>query len=141
MVKKSKALATTGGETLITGVSGTPDFSNILGNADLSVKDKRDRILRELGKKGTKKKYSNPEERKKAQKERAKKRREEKNKALAAYGLAPRQRGPQKSPEEKKAARKARRQNKKNFLHEMAKMNPEVAQKYGIDPSRFKFKT
>lgn len=120
-------------------VTGIPDFSNIL-NSSARAAVKRDKILKELGKKSPRKKYASPEERKAASRERAKKRREERNAELAKYGLAPKPRGPKLSDEEKKAKRSERAKLRRSLYKEMLKDRPDIVEEFKIDLSRFRFK-
>jgi len=115
-----------------------PDFTAVISNPDLDLKTKRLAILRGLGVRKTKKKYSSVEEKKKAAKDRREKRREERDTALRQYGLAPKKRGPKKSEEEKKVARSQRGKRKRSALREAILANPSLAEKYGIDPNRYK---
>ena len=132
MAKKSTEVALIGEGTQ------PPDFSKIIQSESISMVEKRKLVLEKLGMKGTKKKYATTEERKLAAKERSKKRREERVTALKEYGLEPKAKGPKKTKAQKKATRKARGKSRRSFLREMAKANPELAKKYGIDPKRFK---
>jgi hypothetical protein len=116
----------------------TPDFSNILSSTELPLAAKRRKILEQLGLRRPKKRYASVEERKKAAKERAKRRKEERLKVLKGYGLEPRKKGPKLTKEQKRERRKARAKAKREFFREMAKQNPDLAKKFGIDPSRFK---
>lgn len=139
--KKTTAVATVGSTMDITGLgSAVPDFSNVLGNAELTLAEKRKKVLMGLGLRKTKKVYASPAERKAAAKERAKKRREAKLEVLKKYGLEPHAKGPKKSKEEKKAVRKERALHKREFLREMAKADPERAKQFGIDVTRFRAK-
>lgn len=113
-------------------------FNHILESKELSLSEKKAKLLRELGVTSPKKKYETKEERKEAAKKRAKERKEERDAILSEYGLGPGRRGPKLSKEEKRARRKARAKKKRDFMKEMAKKYPNLAKKYGIDPSKFK---
>lgn len=114
------------------------DFSSVIQSESLTMAEKRKTVLEKLGLKATKKKYATPEERKAASKLRAKERREARIVALKPYGLEPAKRGPKKTKAQKKLARKARGKARREFIRDMAKADPDLAKKYGIDPKRFK---
>lgn len=139
--KKNTKVATVGSIDITGPGSAMPDFSNILSNTNLSLSQKRKNILEELGMKKKKKVYSSPAERKAAAKKRAKARKEAKLQVLKKYGLEPKAKGPKKTKEQKKEARKERSSNKRQFLREMAKADPERAKQFGIDVTRFRAKT
>jgi len=122
------------------GAGGVPDFSNILQSQELTLVDKRRKVLEGLGLRKPRKKYKTKEERKATAKERAKARRAERLQLLEKYGLGARPKGKKKygSKEERKAAGKERAKDKRRFLREMARKNPDLARKYGIDPERFR---
>ena len=117
---------------------GVPDFSSVLSTQDMSLSMKRRKVLEELGLRKPKKKYASVEDRKAAAKERAKKRKEERVKVLKQYGLEPKKRGPKLTKAQKTAKRQDRGKVRREFLREMARQNPELAKKFGIDPSRFR---
>ena len=117
---------------------GIPDFSGILSSEGLSIGQKRSRILTEMGLKKVKKKYETSEERKAAAKERAGTRKAERNKILEQLGIAPKRKGPKRTKAEKKVLRSQKSKDRRAFIREMAKENPEIAKKYGVDISRFK---
>ena len=118
-------------------VGGTSDFSHII-QKDIPLAQKRSMILVELGLKKPKKQYATKEERKLAAKERTKERKKERLSVLEKYGLEPKKKGPKLSKEQKKQRRKTRSKAKRTFLRDMARADPEMAKKYGIDPARFK---
>ena len=126
-----------GGATNISSAAAKVDLNSILSNADLSASQKRKSYFTQLGIAKPKKKYASPAERKAAAKERAKQRRAERINMLPE-ALRPKPRGPKLSPEQKREKRSARRHAKRDFLHEMARANPEAAQRFGINPGRFK---
>ena len=115
-----------------------PDFTNVIKSDVLTEREKRNEILVQLGLKQKKRKYPTPEARKAAAKERSAKRRKERSTVLAQYGLEPKKRGPKRSEDEKAEARRERGKTKRAFIREMARAEPDLAKKYGIDPSRFK---
>lgn len=115
-----------------------PDFSSILGAPDVPIAIKRKKVLEELGLRRPRKKYESVEERKAAAKERAKKRREERLQVLKRYKLEPKKKGPGLTKAQKKEKRRTRGQDKRQFLREMARQNPDMARKFGIDPTRFR---
>ena len=115
-----------------------PDFSHILQSKDLSLEDKRRRVLEELKMRKPRRKYASPAERKEAAKKRRDKRKAERVKVLDRYGIAPKKKGPKMSKAERKRRRSKRGKEKRGFLREMARENPELAKTYGIDVSRFK---
>ena len=117
-------------------LAGQPDFSSIL-SSDLPISMKRRAVLIGLGLKAPRKKYKSPAERKAAAKERAKKKRAEKTKALKKYGLEPKPKV-KKTKAEKRAKRSERGKIKRELFKEFARMNPEMAKKFGFDPARFK---
>ena len=119
-------------------VTSTPDFTNILESESLSIAEKRKKVLEELGLRSTRRKYASPEERKEAAKKRRDERRAARAKVLEQYGLEPKTRGPKLTKAEKKKRRSERGKARRSFLREMAKAQPELAKKYGIDPSKFK---
>jgi len=129
----------TQGKTLALPEAGglPPTLQSIL-ESESSLTEKRRRLLEELGVKKTKKKYPTAAARKEAAKARAAVRREEKKSIYAKYGLEPKPKGPKVSDAERKARRKTKGASKRSFLKEMAKANPDLAKKYGIDVSRFK---
>jgi len=133
--KKGTEIQLTGG---MPSMPSPKDFASILESESLSMAQKRRQVLEQLGLKGTRKKYASPVERKAASKERREKRKSTRLESLKQYGLEPKVRGPKMSKEERKTKRSERGKTKRGFLREMAKANPELAKKYGIDPSRFK---
>jgi len=137
MVKKGREVqAITSPPSLI---GGTPlDFSSVIESESLSMAEKRRKVLEQLGLKGTKKKYATPEERKAASKKRREERKSTRLEVLKKYGLEPRKKGPKMSKEQRKQKRSERGKTKRGFLREMARANPDLAKKYGIDPRRFK---
>jgi len=104
----------------------------------LTRKDKADAALRLLGLKTTKRKYATPEERKAAQAKRRKDRKAERTSELDRLGLAPQPRGPKKTREEKRAHRRIKSQDKREFNRQMALKFPDMARQFGIDPDRIK---
>jgi len=115
-----------------------PDFSSIITSESLTIAEKRKKVLEGLGMRTRKKKYESVEERKAASKLRREERKKERLSALAQYGLEPRKKGPRKTKAQKKKARSERGKARREFMREMAKASPDLAKKYGIDPSRFK---
>ncbi len=103
-----------------------------------TTEEKRLLLQRELGLRKTKKKYPTKEARKEAAKVRAKQRRAEKKAVYKEFGIAPAPKGPKRTTEEKKLHRSEKGKSKRNFLKEMAKQNPDIAKKFGIDISRFR---
>ena len=115
-----------------------PDFSSIVTSEGLSLAEKRKKVLEGLGMRTRKQRYGSVEERKKAAKSRRDKRKKERLEALAKYGLEPRKKGPKKTKAQRKEARSIRGKSKREAFREMAKASPDLAKKYGIDPSRFR---
>jgi len=128
--KKETALVPTG--------TGLPDFSNVLQKEDMSIADKRNYVLEQTGLKGRKRKYKSVEERKAAAKARREERKAKRVAVLEKYGLEPKKKGPKLTKEQKKARRSARAKERRSFMREMAKQQPDLAKKYGIDVKRFK---
>lgn len=118
--------------------AGLPDFSSVLQKEDLSIADKRRIILEGVGLKGKKKKYESVEERKAASKARREERKAKRTEVLAKYGLEPKKKGPKLTKEQKKAKRSARAKERRGFMRDMARQDPDLAKKYGIDVKRFK---
>jgi len=114
-----------------------PSISHIL-DSEMSLPEKRRKVLEELGARKPKKKYKTVEDRKAAAKERAGVRRAEKIKILGKYGLAPKKAGPKLTKEEKREKRSNKGKVKREFIREMARQNPDLAKKFGIDPTRFR---
>lgn len=129
MARKSTSLVTAGSNA---------EVERILGLPNLTLSEKRHKVLEALGKVKPKKKYASVAERKAAAKKRAEERKKAKLDVLKKFGLEPSKRGPKKSPEEKKLHRKEKGKQRRSFLREMAKSNPDVAKKFGIDINRFK---
>ena len=140
MGKKSKEVTVITQQVSSTPLVPTtfPDLSGILRNEELSLAEKRRKVLEQLGMRHPRQKYATPEEKKAAQEARRLKRKADRLEIFKAQGIEPRKRGPKKSKAERAAARKARRHNKTMALKEMALANPDLAKKYGINPSRFK---
>lgn len=126
------------GSDIVSIEPGAPDFTNILQSQDISVADKRRLVLEGVGLKGRKRKYKTAEERKEAAKKRRDERKVSRLEVLTKYGLEPKKKGPKLTKAQKKAKRSARGRERRSFLREMAKENPDLAKKYGIDVSRFK---
>lgn len=129
-----------------TGVPSSSSMASGLGvgiplSGDALRKARKD-ALRAEGLLGTKKKYESKEARKAAAKLRAADKRAKKRAVLESMGLGPKPKQKYASKEERKAASKLRRierrRNTSAFVVEMAKENPELAQKHGIDLSKFK---
>jgi hypothetical protein len=112
------------------------ELDAIMGKEGLTLADKRRLYLERLGAVRPKQKYATKEERKKAAKERAQKRREAKR-ALLPPELRPQPRM-KMTPEEKKVKRSEKNKEKRAFLREMARDNPAIAKKFGIDPANFR---
>lgn len=117
---------------------GAPDFANVLQSQDISVAEKRRIILEGVGLKGKRRKYKSSEERKEASKKRRGERKVERDKTLEKYGLLPKAKGPKLTKEQKKVKRSKRSKERRSFMRDMAKQNPDLAKKYGIDVGRFK---
>jgi len=132
--KASKSVTT----ALVPMVTELPDFSSVIKSESLSLAEKRKKVLEGLGLKRTKKVYANSEERKAAAKKRREERKATRREYLSRYGLEPRKKGPKLTKEERKKKRSERGKVKRGFLREMARANPDLAKKYGIDPNRFR---
>lgn len=115
-----------------------PDLTGITRSEDLSLAEKRKQVLAALGMRKKKQIYATPEDRKAASKARRDKRKADRVETLKKYGLEPRARGPKKTEAERKQARSDRGKRRRAALREMAKLHPDVAARYGIDPSRFR---
>ena len=124
--------------SVVPAETGVPDFTNVLQSQDISVADKRRHVLEGLGLKGKRRKYKSPGERKEAAKKRREERKAVREKALGEYGLQSKAKGPKLTKEQKKARRSGRSKERRSFMREMAKQNPDLAKKYGIDVGRFK---
>ena len=111
-------------------VEAANDFSDLIANLDLTPADRRRVALQRLGKRGVRTKYASKEERKAAQKVRSKTRRQEQMLALPPE-LRP-QPKVKRSLAQKQERRRERGKEKRDFLKEMARANPEQAAKYGI---------
>jgi len=115
-----------------------PDLSDIMNRQFPSLADKRKAVLEALGMRKPRQKYKTVKQRKLAAKKRRKERRKERIDALKRYGIEPRKRGKKLTPEQKKERRNLRGKTKRAGLREMARANPELAKKYGIDIDRFR---
>lgn len=123
---------------LVPVVAEPLDFSKVIESESLTLAQKRKEVLEALGLKRKKKKYDTPEEKKAAAKKRRDERKATRREVLKKYGLEPRKKGPKMTQAERKKKRSERGKTKRGFLREMARANPDLAKKYGIDPSRFK---
>lgn len=132
MAKKKEAIA------IVPTKVGVPDFTDVLQSQDISIADKRKHVLEGLGLKGKRRKYKSPEERKEAAKKRKEERKAERDKTLEGYGLLPRVKGPKLTKEQRKVKRSVRSKERRSFMRDMAKQNPDLAKTYGIDVGRFK---
>lgn len=113
------------------------DVSDILSDNTLSRQQKAQRILVRTGMKKTRKKYETEEDRKAAAKERKEKRRAERLNVLSGVNLAPAQRA-KLSPEEKKARRKQKSAQRRDFFRAAAISNPELAAKFNVNPANIR---
>ncbi len=118
----------------------SPRIQEILDNPDLTLREKRKLIDKELGLRKPRKKYATEAERKAAAAERSKQRRSGRASTYEHYGLG---RGPrvELTPEQKKERRKRRRQDRRSLessLAAMAKAHPEIAREHGIDPNKIR---
>ena len=122
-------------------VISTPDFSNIIGNENLSASEKRRAAWELMGVRQPRQRYASKEERKAASKARAKERRAKKL-ALLPEELRPKPRGPKMTVEEKRQKRSERTKNKRQTYHdvlrEVNKTNPGLLKQYGININRFR---
>lgn len=131
-------LGPAGGESITEITSPlAPNLSSILSGAK-PLSDKRREVLIALGLRRPRQKYTTPALKKTAAKKRRKERKLERNKELAKYGLAPRKRGKKLTTDQKNKRRNERGKNKRAGLREMARANPDLAKKFGIDPTRFR---
>lgn len=120
------------------GTTAIPDFSAIIQSESLDLAEKRKKVLEQLGLRRPRKKYATPGERKEASKKRREGRKATRLEALKKYGLEPKKKGPKMSKEERGKKRSERGKSRREFMREMARGSPDLAKKYGIDPSRFK---
>jgi len=104
----------------------------------LTPGERRRGIAIALGLRTPRKRYKNKKERKAASKERREQRKKDRLTLYEQYGMTPRKRGAKLTPDEKRAKRSERGKKRRELLREMARANPELAKKYGVDPSRFK---
>ena len=118
--------------SLIPLPSGKPDFSNVIHNPNISLRDQRDHVLRGLGLKGTKQRYGTPAERKAASKARRDERRTKRLDILKEYGLEPRKKV-KLSKQEKSIRRRTRAASKREFLHRFTETNPEEARRIATE--------
>ena len=115
---------------------GGPGLQSIISNESLSIKEKRQLALKELGLKGTRSKYGSKDEAKAARKARSKAKREERSKALVELGLkTPRVK---LSKEERATKRKAKGKIRRAAVREWAMNHPDEAKAAGFHPERFK---
>lgn len=98
--------------------------------------EKANTALRLLGLRGTRQKYATEAERKAAQKAARQARKAKNRSELEEMGLAPKPRGPKMTKEEKRARRRVRSGDKREFSRQMALKFPDMAREYGLDPDR-----
>jgi hypothetical protein len=124
-------------------ISQLPEVQNILGDSSLDRLAKARKVQELGGLRQPRQKYPTPEARHDAQRARSKEHRELRNAPLYEVGLM-HKRGPKLTPEQRlehKLARRERRKEERKSLKLMAIKNPELAQEFGIDPSRIRLKT
>jgi len=114
------------------------DFTKILNNPNLTKKQKVDLILKAKGLKTPRKRYASVEERKKAAAQRAKERRKKQLEDLPPE-LRPKPRV-KLTKAQKKEKRRAHNASNRAALRELAKANPDLARRFGINPDRFRIK-
>lgn len=119
-------------------VPWSQDISAIIQREDISPSEKRKALLVKLELRQTRRKYKTKAQRTAAAKTRRDKRKTERLSVFEQYGLEPKTRGPKLTAEEKRKKRSTRGKTRRSLFREMARANPEMAKKYGVDPSRFK---
>jgi len=124
--------------TDVTSVAWNPQVSQVMTMEGLTPGERRRGVLVALGLRTPRQKYKSKKQRKTAAKERRLQRKKDRLALYEQYGITPRPRGAKLTPEQKKAKRSERGKNRRAALREMARANPELAKKYGVDPARFK---
>ena len=142
MAKKSIAKAEGGDLTTpIVDVAPVPwnlQVSQAMTMEGLTPSERRRAVLVALGERTPRKKYKTKKEKKAAQKERREERKKKRGVLYEQYGITPRERGTKLTEEEKRQKRSARGKTRRSAFREMARKDPELAKKFGIDPSKFK---
>lgn len=114
------------------------DFTSVIESETLSIAAKRKHVLEQLGLKGRKRKYATLEERRAASQKRREERKATRLEVFKKYGLEPKEKAPKMTKEQRKQKRSERGKAKREFYRQMARADPALAKKYGIDPKRFK---
>ena len=122
----------------VTAVPWNPQVSQAMTMEGLSPGERRRAVLVALGLRTPRQKYKSKKQKKSAAKERREQRKKDRLAVFEQYGITPRKRGTRLTPEQKKEKRSERGKQRRALLREMARANPELAKKYGVDPTRFK---
>ncbi len=115
-------------------------LQEILGNPNLTKAEKKRALLREMGRRGTRKKYESPTARKEAAKERSKTKRDADKEALAELGFLTASKTKYTGMSEEEAYKaqrevsKARGSKKRNFLRQLTQTLPRTARTFGLRP-------
>lgn len=137
MAKKT-AVATTEEYPSGTSVPWSPGVSRVMTSVFESPGAKRKALLEALGERKPRKKYKSTKIRKTAATKRRKERKKKKTGIFEQFGILPRTRGPKMTETQKKEKRSVRGKTRRSLFRDMARANPELAMKHGIDVNKFK---